>query len=255
MADELYGIAGIAVTAALQQKLRKGAERGKTPETQVNFYKVDGTSMLEDHRVKIQLPESSDISEYMDLILTTKSSIKTMKSIIFPYTPSISFEHKATYSAQNPTHSNFTQNFYQHSSISPITISGKFTVQNDNDGAELVSIMHLLRALTKMKTGKDADAGSPPPVCRLKAYGRYVLGNIPVVITSFKHEMPEGVDYYTIGKQPNRVNHFDYNTVPVMSTITITCTPVYSRNEMQKFNVADFLAGKFNYYSDVKGYL
>ena len=50
--------------------------------------------------------------------------------------------------------------------------------------------MHLGRVLTKMPFGDDPNAGSPPPVCRLFAYGDYQLDATPVVVKQFKIDYP-----------------------------------------------------------------
>jgi hypothetical protein len=47
------------------------------------------------------------------------------------------------------------------------------------------------------------------------------------------------VDYFTIFKDPR----FGTTAVPVVSTIAISCIPMYSRNEMQKFSVAAYNDG------------
>jgi hypothetical protein len=194
---------------------------------------INGKTDAPDLRVKIRVPSSY-------LKMTTSGSAKelsTLGGIIFPYTPSISYEQKADYATATPIHSNFTQNFYQRSGISNISISGKFTVQNDKDAAVYLATVHLLRALTKMLSGAEANSGAPPPVCRLDAYGDYMLSNVPVAIGSFRIELPEGVDYFTT-KTPT----FGSASVPVISTIAITCVPMYSRAEMQKFTVNGWLS-------------
>jgi len=253
---ELMGLAGVVVTASLQKKLSKGAMPKNRPAPLVNVYNAQGQAVGFDNRVKIALPQS-----YVDTtgIFGNNGALLRLRAIIFPYTPSISFEHKASYATQNPLHSNFTQYFYQHSSVSPITISGKFTVENDDDAGVLLATISLLRGLVKMPTAIDGrlTPGSPPPVCRLKAYGDFMLENIPVVVTSFKHELPDNVDYYTVSKFQDNAAYYNYNnsTVPTMSTITVTLNPVYSRDEMQKFGVEEYINGKFNVSKSVKGYL
>lgn len=215
----------------------------KTTVAQINFFKAnaDGSATYlndEDLRVKIRVP-----SEYIRA--TTRGSaqgeLADLKGIIFPYTPTITVEHKADYANQNPMHSNFALHFYQRSSVSPIQITGEFTVQNEKDAAIYLSTVHMLRALTKMKTSLDTDAGSPPPVCRLDAYGEYMLKNVPVVVSSFRLELPNKVDYFTIGKSTQNMI-FKQTSVPVLSTISVTLLPIYSRAEMQKFSVNNWLS-------------
>ena len=167
--------------------------------------------------------------------------MKAFGGIVFPYTPAISFSHDATYNAVNPTHSNYTQYFYKNSAVSSISLNAKFTVQNENDAIILIGVITLLRALTKMKFGPDHDAGAPPPVCRFSAYGNFMLSNVPVTVASFKHDLPDSVDYFQTNIQ---YRSHGLNFVPVMSTISLTLNPTYSRSEMMRVGVANAVAGK-----------
>ena len=243
-------ISNLAVIGASSLLIRNSFKKGKggidtaTAPPEISF---NGQSLGQDNRVRIQVP-----TEYLNKTTSgsSKNELATIGGVLFPYTPTISYERKAGYSSQTPLHSNFTQYFYQHSSVSPISISGKFTVQNDTDGNIYLATVQLLSALTKMRTGDDAKAGSPPPVCRLNAYGLFGLFNVPVVIEAFKLELPDTVDYFTINKAASSI--FGKTTVPTVSTITLQCNPVYSRDEMQKFSVPEWLSSGASRF---KGYL
>ena len=137
-----------------------------------------------------------------------------------------------------PTHSNYAINFYKTSSVEDISISGIFTVQNDTDAQVYLSTIFLLRALTKMRFSTDPDAGSPPPICRLNAYGPHMLANIPVAIASFKNDLPNDVDFYQLTS-----GSFGNHLVPTRSTIAVNCKVMFSRAEMLGASVTDFLAG------------
>ena len=246
--------------SVLRKAFSKGAMPASIPDPQVNVFKINGVQLAKDNRVRIQVPPQYHNSSLMngpkDYESGVGAGLSTFKGIIFPYTPSISYETKATYSSKNPVHSNYTQNFYQNSSVSPITITGKFTVENDQDAAYLLMTLHLLRTLTKMKTGGDANPGVPPPVCKLSAYGNYMLDNVPVVISSFTHDLPDNVDYFTTSKQAIDIDkNFENNFVPVISSIKIICTPVYSRRQMTDFSVDKMIAGDYNQSGSGKGYL
>jgi hypothetical protein len=188
-----------------------------------------------DLRVRIKVPTSYQFPN--------TNAGKAQRGIIFPYTPQISIEHKAEYSSQNPLHSNYTLNFYKNSSVSDISIQGLFTVQNDQDALALLSTIHLLRALTKGRFGfKDQLRGAPPPICRLLAYGDYMLDNVPVSISSFKHDLPTDIDYYPLSKNAQG-NVFGEALVPIRSTIGVTCKIMYSRSEMLSATVPSWFAG------------
>ena len=230
------------LAGGLLGKVGFGAMPVKKRPAEIEFSSAQGDKIADDLRVKIRVP-----AEYYQSTYTAgvNAELAKLKGIIFPYTPSISYEHKADYNTQSPVHSNYTVYFYKNSSVSPISISGKFTVQNDKDAAVYLATVHMLRALIKMRSGgvsKDPSSGSPPPVCRLDAYGDFMLKNVPVVISSYRVELPEGVDYYTIGKSGGPSNYiFGQTSVPTVSTIALTCIPMYSRREMQEFSVNDWL--------------
>jgi hypothetical protein len=148
-----------------------------------------------------------------------------------------------------PLHSNFPINFYQKSSVGNISISGKFSVESADDADMYISTTHLLKALTRMRSGgnqsgagrgatfSDPDSGAPPPVCRLFAHGEMMLHNVPVAISSYRIELPDSVDYFTLGGN----SAYGTTSVPTISTIAITCIPMYSRSEMQRFSVTGYM--------------
>ena len=230
-------------------ELPEGAQGIPNTPADVKFTNIRNEQINLDTRVKIRVP-----SNYIkSLTYGLTGEIFDLGGIIFPYTPQISLEHKAEYSVLQPMHSNYTQYFYQRSSVSPIQITGKFTVQNEKDAGVYLATVHLLRALTKMRSGGAAGdgalTGNPPPVCRLDAYGSFMLDNVPVVVNSFRQELPEGVDYYTLGKNiesfgGSGYSNYDLTSVPSLSTITVNLYPMYSRAETQKFNVNGWLSNK-----------
>jgi hypothetical protein len=226
----------------LDLKIPFGAEAAVKPKPVVQTFNINGKKQGDDNRVKIRIPEWY----FTDLTVGYNSQLKNLRGIIFPYTPSISFEVKADYSSQNPLHSNFNIHFYQKSSVGSISISGKFTVENKKDAENYLATTHLLKALTRMKFGPDADAGAPPPVCRLDAYGEMMLHNVPVAIVSFRVELPDDIDYFTL--ESSEV--YGKNSVPTRSTIQINCIPMYSRDEMQQFSVNSYLNNR-----DMRGFI
>jgi len=190
-----------------------------------------------DLRAKLRVPD-----EYISKNDPT-GALNELGGILFPFTPTISVDNKAEYSSQNPTHSNFTQHFYKYSSVGPIKVSGKFTVQTESEGRILLATIHLLRSLTKMRFGDDSAAGSPPPICRFDAYGDYMFNNVPVAVSNWSHDLPDNVDYITVGRQGTS-NLYGYSEVPVLSTISIDLNIMYSRREMMNHNIPDWLGGK-----------
>lgn len=218
----------IGATDSTGRRIPRGAERKKTPAVSAEW------AGAKDLRVLIRVP-----TDYLNGPASGPSGIlKEFGGILFPYTPLITYDTQASYSSVNPTHSNYTQYFYKSSQVSSIGITGKFTVQNEKEGAIWLGIVHLARALTKMRFGSDANAGAPPPVCRLEGYGDYMLRNVPVVISSFKFDLPDDVDYIAV-----KDNMFKTTLVPTRATLNFNLNVLYSRNEIRNFSVDKWLTG------------
>jgi hypothetical protein len=201
------------------------------------------------------------------LVIPNKFSTELLKEfpsvqkngIIFPYTPSIEYTQTASYSTKNLLHTNYTRYYYHNSSITPIRVEAKFTVQNRQEAAIFFSTMYVLKALTRMKTldftpdavnsVQDINSlnGNTPPVCRFYAYGGMIFSNVPVVVSSCQLELPNDVNYY----------EYNYNTsygtvfLPAKSTIVLELTVVYSKEELANFSLSDFIFGT----SKNQGYL
>ena len=220
-----------------------GATAPYRPPTKLNVYDMKGKKIGKDYRVKILVPGNY----WSSYTVGPGRVLQNAGGIVFPYTPSINVDFKADYASQTPLHSNFAINFYQRSSIGNIAITGKFTVSNDEDAETYLATVHLIKALIRMRSGGktgDPDSGSPPPVCRLFGHGEWMFENVPVAITSFRLDLPDSVDYYTMAASEEE----SYETsVPIVSSIAITCIPMYSRNEMLKFNVSRYLDNATNF--------
>jgi hypothetical protein len=184
---------------------------------------------LDDFRARIQVPDAYSRAPS----IMVSPTIPHLEGILFPNTPTISQEMSANYNTLNPTHSNYSLYFYKHSTPGPITVTGRFTVQSVDDAYFWIATTHLLRSLTKMRFGGDIGAGTPPPICRFSAYGDYQYKNVPVVIQSFKVELPDSVDYFVIPEVTRTTRAIGQGTaVPISSTITVIMLPMYSRREL-----------------------
>jgi hypothetical protein len=78
------------------------------------------------------------------------------------------------------------------------------------------------------------------------------MNNVPIVIASFRVDMPDSVDYFTLGKTNPNVE-YGQASVPMSSTIALSCFPMYSRKELQDFSVTGWLNNQSDFRS--KGYL
>jgi hypothetical protein len=214
-----------------------GAEPKASPPAASKF--IERVANRQEVRPRLLVPEFYRQSEKTR---GPDGIINNMRGILFPYTPTITQDYSARYASQQVTHSNYSMHFFRSSEPGEINLTATFTVQSDRDAQYYLSVIHLLRALTKMRFGTDANAGAPPPVCRLDAYGEEMFSNVPVVVKTFNIKLPNDVHYYQQGYG---------SMVPVRSEISISMIPVYSRNEMKNFSVNGWLNGNLR----SRGYL
>ena len=222
-------------------------------DTRANNISFAGTN--KDWRVRLSVNPGSSVL-YRGTSPGIMSPLLTTDGVIFPFTPSISVSHTTNYGAQALTHTNYASYYYQSSQVSDMQVSGEFSVQNSSDASYLLAAIYFFRAAGKMFYGDSgAYQGSPPPILYLNGYGKHYFPNVPCVLTSFTHSLPNDVDYIdtrTIvspGQQRNSnrvgnmVDQGGTTRVPTNSTITLGLQPVYSRTSQTKFDHQKFASG------------
>lgn len=233
----------------------KNIARGANPFSSVDtstasFAKSSGF----DWRVKLSLPKD-DLYETSPLL----SPLINTGGFVFPYTPSVVFQHSADYQANQPVHTNYPFYSYEGSKVDSIMLTGNFHVQNALEARYWVACLHYLRSITKMYYGGGStNQGNPPPVVRLNGYGDYVFKNVPVIVQTFSLDMGAEVDYIATGLGQPNVNQGvqtgqGISYAPVESQFAITCVPIYSRAQQEAFNMNDFVNG--NLILNGRGYI
>jgi hypothetical protein len=145
----------------------------------------------------------------------------------------------------DPIHNNFTIQNYKGSSVEDITITGEFSVNSQEEGAYWIAATTFLKTVTKMFYGSSRPQGNPPLVCRLSGYGQYVFDDIPVVVKSYQVEFKDSVQYKRILPVGGGGIGTSLGTwVPVLSTITVVVAPIYSRQNLRRFDLQDYANGK-----------
>ena len=189
----------------------------------------------DDWRAKLTLSASAATS------LLSGSHFDTLRpanGVIFPYTPTIFIQHMGNYGGSGLTHSNFDHPAFETHTIGEVQITAEMTANSNAEADYMRGTLHFFRVITKMFFGQDSDpiAGTPPPVCRLNAYGDFVLRNVPVVVVAFNMELGNQVDY---------VRTSDGATMmPSHTTFTATCKPAYSRAATSnRFGLKEFAGG------------
>ena len=222
--------------------------KGSAKATIVN----KGKTVAKDWRVSLTCPEP------IRKLITKKDSLlapleKTNWKMVFPYTPTIYVSHQASYNPLQPVHTNYPYYAYENSRVGQMTITGEFFVQNSLEARYWVAAVHFLRSVTKMSYGDNSpNRGQPPPVLFLNGYGDYTFNQVPVIITNFQFDLKREVDYISTGLGTVKTDSGDgalissaekYGWAPSESMITVEVVPQYSRTQISKFNLRDFVNG------------
>ncbi len=197
------------------------------------------------HKIRISLPPLAGTIFYNDENNDLLRPLALTKGFLFPIQPAVTMGYDAKYQELSPTHSNFSYQMYQSSSIKPISFTGDFLVRNQYDAQYVNAGIHFLKSLTRMFNYNDGEyAGAPPHVVRLHGMGFTAFDNIPCVLTDVTINYPESVDHITF-QINKKVFGSETARIPVFLTITVSLTPVFSRDFITNvYNTTGFSKGK-----------
>ena len=221
-----------------------GLNRGASLNGGLAFTPSAGASA--DTRVKILYPNTSTIASIVNESPILRPLTST-SGLLFPFQPNISVIHSANYSMQQPAQTNYPYPSYESSMVQSIIIPGEFSASNIDEARYVLAAIHFFRTVTKSYYGQDANAGTPPPVLRLKGGGKHMFDNIPVIITDFNFVLPDDVDYIPVPNNgsSSRINDSGVTMIPTSTMMNITLQPLYSRNQIANdFSLRDFANGK-----------
>ena len=270
---------GKAIRVNASDQLPKIIELEKNPfigPTRAKF--PEPTS--KDWRVKLSIPNIEPFETSSALL----QPLRATNGLCFPYTPTILISHSASYNALQPPHSNYPYQVYSNSQVDQLVITGDFFVQNGLEAQYWIAALHYLRSVTKMFYGGEGQAqGAPPPIVFLDGYGDYVFNHVPVVVTTFTVDMPDNVDYiatkvvtgndsFTETKRNPSDNtaketnanmfygdvHLDPKATswaPVQSLFSVTCQPLYSRTQIERFSLEKFVSGGYVGKGNTPGFI
>jgi len=191
--------------------------------------------------------------------------------VIFPYTPTVTYKQNPQWQSQDLTHS--IQQYYYFTAVesAQISIGGRFTVQNSQEGKYLLGVWHFLRSYSKMHFGiNDPQKGLPPPILLLDGYGGYVFNELPIIIQTWNIDFPADVDYVrvststpivgpeirrdqsgtssstaNIGSPASSSPGNEYAYLPSSTNINITAVVQRPPNSLKRdFNLQDFREGR-----------
>lgn len=236
-----------ALTALQQNNTIQGVG-GVTPSATL------GGSTTDD-RVRI-----AHLSGYSNPYPGIQAPLQQTQGMLFPYAPTIQIAQEVDYGNMQMTHSNTNYYYYSRTPNAQITITGKFTVQNQTEGAYAIASLQFLRGVSKMNFGQeDANAGLPPPILTLNGYGDYMFKNVRVFVKTHNYSYDENMDTVkvnlggTSGTTGTTSGSSGTVRLPALFTLSVTLVTQPTVQMMRKnFSLDDYRSGKL--LSDGKGF-
>ena len=236
----IYGLTGGPSTDPTNGRLSgTGVQQGATPAQllQAATPRTNPDDGKED-RVVIYDQTGQFIGQSPIFTQLTKP-LKDLGGVLFPYTPTIQVNHRASYEMMHLVHTNYSTPAYQYSSIESITLQALFTANYRAEAEYIIAMLHFFRSATKMFYGQDQLAGTPPPILFLDGYGPWTFDHIPIVITSFDYTLPNDVDYISCTVLGER------QKVPTTLNVSLNMVPTYSRNKISnEFGLTKYSQGQ-----------
>lgn len=176
------------------------------------------------------------------------SILNSTNGMLFPYTPSITFNQTVDYMNLQLVHSDTDYQAYTRTPSVKLAVNGKFTVQNPNEGVYALAVIHFLRTVSKSYFGEtDAAAGKaglPPPVLLFSGYGNYMFGTstpaggLRCILTSHSWTFDDTVDMIPLTVQGGVVK------LPSLFTIQCDLTVIQTPTRMRtQFSFDQFASG------------
>lgn len=211
------------------------ADQLPTPENDEEITGDGGTVVItgqrwrefepKDHRVRLSafVGQENEVYGPPNRADNVLAPLHETQGLLFPYTPTISVSQDTSWQAADLEHANYDILSFQKSSSASISLTAKFTVQNQREGEYMFAAIHYLRTVSKMYFGsKDGDrfesapgegdnaaadsaesirltrvsgkAGTPPPTLILSGYGDLMFNNIRCVVKSHSWSFEESAD-------------------------------------------------------------
>ena len=131
-----------------------------------------------------------------------KSANGRSGAMVFPYTPTITYQRSANYGSYDLPHTNYQPVYYQNTASPTVQVTGLFTNQTEDELRYTQGVLHFLRMASLSHFGEnDIHRGTPPPVLLFSAYGANQFSNWPCVVANVSYTLDSDIDYVESGSQ------------------------------------------------------
>jgi hypothetical protein len=170
------------------------------------------------------------------------SVLKETGGMVWPYTPTITYNQEVTYSDMSPVHSNQEILAYNRTPATKLAVQGSFSSQTTQEALYNLACIHFLRTVTKMSFGSSVDPqpGTPPPILIFEAHGAAMFRALPVVVTGFSVTLPPDPDYIGVNVPGGGLTR-----IPALFDISVNLTIQHSPKKLREWSLDRFRAGEY----------
>tara|TARA_B100000965_G_scaffold238991_1_gene200352 strand:+ start:1601 stop:2299 length:699 start_codon:yes stop_codon:yes gene_type:complete len=142
---------------------------------------------------------------------TALKSSGVRNSLVFPYTPAITYQRSANYGTYDLAHTNYQPKYYSATQSPSVQVTCLFTNATEDEIAYTQGALHFLRMASLMHFGEnDPNRGTPPPVLLFSAYGSNQFQDWPCVVGNVAYTFDSDMDYVenvSVGGQTTDTNN------------------------------------------------
>ena len=158
--------------------------------------------------------------------------------VIFPYTPTINFNHSANYGSYETTHSVFQPQYYINTPNPTISVTATFTAQSEEEALYSAAAIHFFQSVTKSSFGESANPGKPPSVLLFSGFGALHAERVPVVLRNFTYTLIEDTDYVTVD-----VAGLGETSIPTQFIVGLELAVQIMPSKASRFNLQNYQNG------------
>lgn len=192
------------------------------------------TNTVSDQRVRLT-PKPSQ----RGMLSGVLAPLAATSGLVFPYTPTITYQAGVAYNKIDVVHTNQDWNVYKNTESIALDINGTFTAQNETEAAYFLAAIHFLRALTKMHFGDSSEnKGLPPPQVLLDGYGTHMFNSLSVIVVNYSVDLNPNVDYVAVRGDGGT------SWVPAVADLRVNVIVQQTPKQARSFNWESFATGE-----------
>ena len=152
--------------------------------------------MKTDKRARLTLKGTSNTAPLQGPANALKQAEGVLRGLVFPLSPTITFQRSANYGNYDLPHTNYQPKYYASTSSPSVQVTGLFTNNTKEEALYTAGVIHFLRMCSLMHFGEnDPHRGTPPPICLFSAYGVNMFQSWPCVVANVSYTLDSDMEY------------------------------------------------------------